>query len=88
MARLISETGRFSRHPVFVVGVFSGNDKLGEASGSSPNEARIRASAQALKSWYLYSPNGGVGVRVPSEMEDEGAKPWEPALVDCGEVVC
>jgi dsRNA-specific ribonuclease len=88
VARLISETGRHSRHPVFVVGVFSGNDKLGEASGSSLNEARVRASAQALKSWYLYSPNGGVDVRVPSEMEDEGAKPWEPALVDCGEVVC
>ena len=45
VARLISETGRLSRHPVFVVGVYSGKDKLGEGAGSSLDEARTRAAA-------------------------------------------
>jgi dsRNA-specific ribonuclease len=30
VARMLSETGRLSRTPVFVVGIFSGRDKLGE----------------------------------------------------------
>ncbi|KAF2199189.1 ribonuclease III [Delitschia confertaspora ATCC 74209] len=89
IARLISETGRKSRHPVFVVGVFSGKDKLGEGAGSSLNEARVRAAAAALKSWYLYRP---VEVTVPSSVEGvdpnspEGAK-WIPNHIDCGEVI-
>ena len=82
VARILSETGRKSRHPVFVVGVFAGNDKLGEGSGSSLDEARIRAAVGALKGWYLYSP---LEVRVPSEAT--GKKPWEPVLIDGGEVV-
>lgn len=87
IARLLSETGRASRHPVFVVGVFSGADKLGEGAGASLDEARTRAAVNALKSWYLYSP--GHNVRVPSEMEFEGdkAKQWEPVHIDAGEVV-
>jgi dsRNA-specific ribonuclease len=91
VCRLISETGRKSRHPVFVVGVYSGRDKLGEGAGSSLNEARVRASANALKSWYLYKP---VEVTVPSsvegiepsKMKELGVK-WIPNLVDCGEVI-
>ena len=82
VARILSETGRMSRHPVFVVGVFAGKDKLGEGSGSSLDEARIRAAVGALKGWYLYSP---VEVRVPSEATK--GKPWEPVFVDGGEVV-
>lgn len=82
VARILSETGRQSRHPVFVVGVFAGKDKLGEGTGSSLNEARTRASIGALKGWYLYSP---LKVRVPSEATRD--KPWEPVLVDGGEVV-
>ncbi|EFQ93969.1 hypothetical protein PTT_08495 [Pyrenophora teres f. teres 0-1] len=85
VARLISETGRLSRHPVFVVGVYSGRDKLGEASGSSLDEARIRASAAALKAWYLYKP---VQVTVPSSTEGElDTSNWRPNYVDCGEVI-
>ncbi|MCJ1457720.1 hypothetical protein MMC28_008089 [Mycoblastus sanguinarius] len=84
VARILSETGRKTRHPVFVVGVFAGRDKLGEASGGSLDEARIRAAIAALKGWYLYSP---VEVRVPSEAEGPGGKPWEPVLVDGGEVI-
>ncbi|MCJ1474508.1 hypothetical protein MMC13_003166 [Lambiella insularis] len=83
VARILSETGRESRHPVFVVGVFSGRDKLGEGQGGSLDEARLRAAIAALKGWYLYSP---LEVRVPSEVE-EGGKEWTPVLVDGGEVI-
>ena len=85
IARMVSETGRLSRHPVFVVAVFSGKEKMGEGQGGSKDEARIRAAINALKGWYLYSP---LDVRVPSEMEGmDKAKPWTPVLVDTGEVI-
>ena len=82
VARILSETGRQSRTPVFVVGVFAGQDKLGEGAGSSLDEARIRAAIGALKGWYLYSP---LEVRVPSQAEK--GKEWKPVLVDGGEIV-
>jgi dsRNA-specific ribonuclease len=85
VARILSETGRRSRTPVFVVGIFSGNDKLGEGAGASLPEARVRASVAALKAWYLYSP--GNSIRVPSEMEKPGAKTWEPVHIDMGEII-
>lgn len=87
VARILSETGRLSRHPVFVVGIFSGKDKLGEGSGASLQEARTRAAVATLKAWYLYSP--GKDVRVPSDMEDETVNPveWEPVHIDMGEVI-
>ncbi|KAJ5161567.1 hypothetical protein N7492_006959 [Penicillium capsulatum] len=84
VAKIISETGRKSRHPVFVVGIFSGEDKLGEGAGASLLEGRERAALSALKGWYLYSP---LDVRMPSSMEEEGAAPWTPAYVDLGEVI-
>jgi hypothetical protein len=84
VARIIAETGRKSRHPVFVVGCFSGNDKLGEGAGSSLDEAKIRSCVAALKGWYLYSP---LEVRVPSEMEEPNAKPWKGIMIDSGDVV-
>lgn len=82
VARMLSETGRKSRTPVFVVGVFAGKDKLGEGSGGSMDEARIRAAIAALKGWYLYSP---LEIKVPSQAE--AGKEWEPVLVDGGEVI-
>ncbi|KAF2870743.1 ribonuclease III domain-containing protein [Massariosphaeria phaeospora] len=85
VARLISETGRLSRHPVFVVGVYSGKDKLGEGAGSSLDEARIRAAAAALKGWYLYRP---LEVTVPSSTEGAlDTSAWKPNMIDCGEVI-
>ncbi|KAJ6180892.1 Double-stranded RNA-binding [Penicillium mononematosum] len=84
VAKVISETGRKSRHPVFVVGIFSGQDKLGEGAGASLMEARERAAVAALKGWYLYSP---LSVRVPSSMEEPSALPWKPVHVDLGEVI-
>lgn len=85
IARLLSETGRLSRTPVFVVGIFSGKDKLGEGSAASLDHARRKAAMNALKSWYLYSP--GENVRVPSDMLNEDTRPWEPAYIDIGEVI-
>ncbi|KAL8921318.1 MAG: hypothetical protein Q9172_004091 [Xanthocarpia lactea] len=84
IARILSETGRASRHPVFIVGVFAGREKLGEGAGSSLDEARVRAAVVALKGWYLYSP---LEVRVPSDTESARPRPWKPVLVDIGEVV-
>ena len=85
VARLISETGRLSRTPVFVVGVFSGEDKLGEDAGSSLDEARVRAAAAALRSWYLYSPPRDQ-VCLPSQSDKEGIR-WKAQMVDLGEIV-
>ncbi|KAK7539442.1 mitochondrial 54S ribosomal protein mL44 [Phyllosticta citribraziliensis] len=84
VARLLGETGRGSRTPVFVVGVFSGPDKLGEDSGASLDEAKVRATAAALKSWYLYSP---VEYTKPSDVEDRAGKKWLPNHIDAGEIV-
>ncbi|KAI1302940.1 ribonuclease III domain-containing protein [Xylaria venustula] len=84
VARLLSETGRLSRTPVYVVGIYSGHDKLGEAAGPSLESAKIAASINALKSWYLYSP-GNVGM--PSDTFAEDAEPWKPAYVDIGEII-
>lgn len=85
VARLESETGRLSRTPVFVVGVYSGKDKLGEGVGPSLDFARWKAGMASLKSWYLYSP--GANPRVPSDMLVEGAKPWQAPHIDPGEAM-
>lgn len=88
IARLLSETGRHSRSPVYVVGIFSGTEKLGEAAGASLNEARTRAAIAALKAWYLYSPNAGNVTKVPSDVEDgKGDGRWEPLHIDLGEII-
>lgn len=85
VARLISETGRLSSHPAFVVGVYSGRDKLGEGVGGSLGEGKVRAAAAALKGWYLYSP---MDVVLPSEVEGgDGRKRWRANMVDCGEII-
>lgn len=93
VARLISETGRLSRTPVYVVGVFSGDDKLGEGAGSSLNEGRVRAAAAALRSWYLYSPPES-DIVLPSSVEGGTAaekagrrKKWKPQHIDVGEII-
>lgn len=92
VARMLSETGRASRHPVFVVGIFSGRDKIGEDAGASLDEARFKAAAKALKGWYLYSPRtavGGGGIMVPSMMEGVKGRDriWRKPHIDDGEVI-
>ncbi|KAJ3260804.1 hypothetical protein HK103_007367 [Boothiomyces macroporosus] len=46
VARLLKETGRFSSTPTFVVGMYSGMEKIGEGYGSSLQmaETRVRLS--------------------------------------------
>ena len=46
--RLLKETGRLTNAPVFVVGVYSGADKLGEGFGSSLKMAEYRVSLCSL----------------------------------------
>jgi len=53
VSRLLKETGRFSLSPVYVVGIFSESDKLGEGFGSSLKMAEFRAAEDALLRLYL-----------------------------------
>ncbi|KAG5982411.1 hypothetical protein E4U55_001918 [Claviceps digitariae] len=85
VARLESETGRMSRTPVYVVGIYSGKEKLGEGAGPSLDIGRRKACMNALKAWYLYSP--GNHVRVPSDMMEDGAKEWKAPHIDIGEII-
>lgn len=48
ISRILKETGRKSSHPIFIVGVFSGTEKLGEGAGSSLQMAENRAVRDAL----------------------------------------
>jgi large subunit ribosomal protein L44 len=52
-SRLLKETGRYSNSPVFVVGIFSGPDQIGEGFGSSLKMAEFRAAEDALARVYL-----------------------------------
>lgn len=69
--RLIAETGRLSASPVYVVGTFCGEEKLGEGVGSSLKEAKTRSVVNALMSYYLYSPITSTGeqIKVPSDKD-------------------
>lgn len=87
LARLLSETGRLSRTPVFVVGIYSGRHKLGEGVGPNLDAGRTAAAIYALKAWYLYSPGEHVAVPSDAFAEDGSAAPWKPLYVDVGEVV-
>lgn len=53
VSRLLKESGRQSNSPTFVVGVFSGADKLGEGFGSSLQMAEYRAAEDAMHRLYL-----------------------------------
>ena len=48
IARLLKETGRHSAQPVYLVGMYSGNDKIGQGFGSSLEMAEERVH-------YFYS---------------------------------
>ncbi|CAN6617890.1 large ribosomal subunit protein mL44 [Trichomonascus vanleenenianus] len=80
VSRLVAESGRYSKAPVFVVGVFSGDSKLGEGQGASLQEARTRAAVNALKAWYLYSP-------VDAQLPSDDANGYKPAHIDQGVVI-
>ncbi|CAG7851731.1 SubName: Full=Related to MRPL3-Mitochondrial ribosomal protein, large subunit {ECO:0000313/EMBL:CCA74656.1} [Serendipita indica DSM 11827] len=60
ISKLLRESGRGTNSPIYVVGIFSGVDKLGEGFGSSLKMAEFRAAEDALHRLYL--------TRVPSDM--------------------
>lgn len=51
--RLLHETGRLSTAPVYVVGVYSGVEKVAEAHGPSMLVAQERAAVEALKRIFV-----------------------------------
>ncbi|PCH44223.1 60S ribosomal protein L3 [Wolfiporia cocos MD-104 SS10] len=53
VSRLLKETGRHSNSPIYVVGIYSGVDKLGEGFGSSLRMAEFRAAEDSLHRLYL-----------------------------------
>ena len=70
---------------MFVVGVYSGREKLGEGQGVSVKEAKTRANTNALRAWYLYE-QAGWEYAVPSRTEDE-EKAFVMGYVDPGSIV-
>ncbi|KAF9179461.1 hypothetical protein BGZ51_004244 [Haplosporangium sp. Z 767] len=70
VARLESETGRKSKAPVFIVGVYSGTEKMGEGFGYSLKMAEFRANKDALTKYYLEEHKD---FSLPSDVEVEGA---------------
>ncbi|OMJ17544.1 54S ribosomal protein L3, mitochondrial [Smittium culicis] len=52
VSRMLKETGRFTSSPVFIVGMFSGEHKIGEGFGSSIKMAEYRAAKDALIRYY------------------------------------
>lgn len=51
--RLLHETGRLSNNSIYVVGVYSGTEKLAEAHGPSMLVAQERAAIEALRTLFL-----------------------------------
>ncbi|KAI8905681.1 ribonuclease III domain-containing protein [Powellomyces hirtus] len=53
VSRLLQETGRLSSEPVFLVGIYSGLEKIGEGAGSSKSAAEHSAAVNALCKYYF-----------------------------------
>ncbi|KAF9436664.1 hypothetical protein BGZ76_003348 [Entomortierella beljakovae] len=70
VARLLAETGRTSKAPVFIVGVYSGTEKIGEGFGSSIKMAEFRANKDALTKYYMEEIKD---FELPSNADIEGA---------------
>ncbi|OLL23789.1 54S ribosomal protein L3, mitochondrial [Neolecta irregularis DAH-3] len=82
--RSISETGRVSRSPVFVIGVYLGDEMVGQGQASSVDEAKFRAAANALKAWYLYENKP---FQLPSLTLESPDAAFVPNYIDAGEVI-
>ncbi|RKO85901.1 hypothetical protein BDK51DRAFT_22218 [Blyttiomyces helicus] len=68
IARLLKESGRYSSNPVYVVGMFIGAVKIGEAYGSSIRMAEHRAARDALQRHYMTEVKNVV---VPSDWDED-----------------
>jgi dsRNA-specific ribonuclease len=75
LPRLLKESGRYTLNPTFLIGIYSGAEKLGEGYGSSIRMAKYRAYEDSLRRIYL-APGGrlrdGMEVSRPSD-----AMVWE-----------
>lgn len=80
-SRMIAETGRLSINPVFVVGVWSGKEKLGEGTGSAIRMAEYRAAEDALRRFYL-SETPASHISLPSITLDEDLPPSDGLQLD------
>ncbi|KAJ3333700.1 hypothetical protein HDU76_004846 [Blyttiomyces sp. JEL0837] len=67
VSRLLKETGRLSTAPVFIVGVYSGVEKIGEGYGSSLAMAETRAAKNAIEKHYIVEVKD---ITVPSDIDD------------------
>ncbi|KAJ3121147.1 hypothetical protein HK098_003937 [Nowakowskiella sp. JEL0407] len=67
-ARLLQETGRASHSPVFIVGVFINDKKIGEGYGSSLKIAEQKAARDALEKHYVAEVKNVV---LPSDIDLE-----------------
>ncbi|KAI6041922.1 ribonuclease III domain-containing protein [Pisolithus marmoratus] len=76
-SRLLKETGRFSNSPIFVVGIYTGADKLGEGFGSSLKMAEYRAAEDALHRLYLTRTPTHL-LTLPSSTFGENADIYKP----------
>ncbi|KAI8619647.1 ribonuclease III domain-containing protein [Chytriomyces sp. MP71] len=68
VSRMLKETGRLSANPVFIVGVYSGLEKIGEGYGSSIAMAETRACKNALERHFTKEVKD---IQVPLDMLTE-----------------
>lgn len=67
VSRLISESGRATHFPSFVVGIFSGDNCLGEGTGTSLRRAELEAMCTALRTHFQKELSA---CPLPSDHED------------------
>jgi large subunit ribosomal protein L44 len=85
VTRLLKESGRLTHSPVFVVGIFSGNEKLAEGYGSSLRYAERAAVKSALIKHFAVDIKNPV---LPSDIEtDETMSYINESLVEAPPIV-
>ncbi|EEB08847.1 ribosomal protein subunit L3 [Schizosaccharomyces japonicus yFS275] len=75
---LEAETGRKSREPVFVVGVYADGERIGQGQASSLKLSQSQAAHNAVLSYYIYSPSYKT---LPSETLDKDGIAYEPPIL-------
>lgn len=70
-ARLLKETGRLSHFPTYVIGIYSGDQFLGEGSGTSLRRAKNEAMACAIRKHYTKELKH---VELPSNKDEQRIK--------------
>lgn len=85
MARILKESGRLTHTPAFIVGIFSGNQKLAEGHGSSIRYAERAAIKYALIKHFALDIRKPI---LPSDADlDESASYVNNDLLDSPPIV-